>query len=210
MKKKACVLVLAVVTLSGCIVGETDHGIVIEGDGSVSWMVLERQVRSNAEESGERTSEEQAFLDELRRGEHPVEQAFRRLGAESVDLQLLRDRRPFAVWTEARFASVESLAWELVNQLGLEGEVKYRDDGELHRLEVLIDPSTFEGELEDEAVRALVDELSSYRVFINEGRFLATEGFEIVDDGMTAIPIERSEDQEESPLRLTLEWTVRS
>ncbi len=72
LKKMQAVLMLAGSGLlaTGCLVGETTHGLYLDPDGGVTWTVRQQDVRSNSEER--RAEEEESFLANVRAGRHAV------------------------------------------------------------------------------------------------------------------------------------------
>ncbi len=207
MKHGAIILSVALLA-TACMVGEATHRIYLEPDGGVSWVVHEHELRSTSGPA-ERDAEETAFLADALLGLHPVARAFDLLGPASVDHRLLRADRPFELRTDARFHSVEELVIDLFDQLGLNGAVSLRSDDGVTHLEVVIEPCCGDYDLPDDDILALADDLSSYRIVMTEGRFVQAVGFDLLEEGVIAAPIDSEvdcEDQPEKPLVLSLSW----
>ena len=210
MKKHFWIVIVLTVMLGGCIVGETSHRIYIEPGGLVQWVVLETELRSNADTPERRANEEARLVESVVVDDHPVRRAFELLGAQDSRSELLRDRRPYAVWTEARFRSVEEVVREALYWLGIRGEVSFTTIDGISRLQVWLPPDQ-DDEVVDESVLNLVADLEDYRIVLTEGRFVEAMGFELEEEGRVAVPkapIEQDDDRAAAPLVLVLAWTV--
>lgn len=210
MKKSMWIVIVIAAVLAGCIVGESSHRIYVQPDGAVQWVVLERELRSNADTAEKRAAEEAQLVDRVLMDDHPVRSAFELLGAQDCRSELLRDRRPYAVWTEARFRSVEELVHELLYLLGVRGEVDFTTVDGIARLQVCLSADQ-EDEVVDETVLHLAADLEDYRIVLTEGRFVEAVGFELEEDGRVAVPqapSEEDDDRAAAPLVLVLAWTV--
>jgi len=203
--------VVAAVT-TGCIYEETSHTLYLEPSGALSWVVLERHVRSDEGTEEKRRAEEDAYLRPVLAGEHPVNRALANLGASRVTTELLRETRPYWVLTEAEFVSAETMAQRLLDELSVTGWARLWSEGERTTFEVVVDlPDEEEvGDVPDDAlVLELVDVLESYTIILTRGEFVAAENFTI--DGDTAVPVEPDEEQmkAEGQVRFTLTWVAK-
>ena len=104
--KKTLIACLVALMVAGCIVKETRHTLYLEPDGSLTWTVVEEQVRSDADTAEDREREESEYL-ALVAGDYPVAAALSSLRGFDVRTNLVRERRPYLVVTEAGFDSVE-------------------------------------------------------------------------------------------------------
>ncbi len=205
--KQFLIIVVVALLASACIVGESTHQIYIDPEGGVTWVVHEREVRSISE-LPEQGAEEEGFLADALLGVHPVALAFDLLGPDRLDYRLLRTERPFELRTEARFRSVEDLAVNLLDRLDLNGTVSLWTEDGVTCLEVVIEPCG-DDDVPDDDIIALADELSSYRLVMTQGRFVDAVGFDLLEEGVVAVPVESEVDCEGSPdkpLVLSLSW----
>lgn len=208
---KALILLVGTTLAAGCLVGETTHTLYLDPDGSVTWNVLERNIRSDATDPAERRGEEDAYISRAWAAGHPIARALAGLGARSLDSRVLRPERPFTVMTEARFRALDELADEFVYQLGVAGSFDVETEGPLSRFVLSLHPDEEEGEEENEEVLALVADLDDYRIVLTRGRFVEATGFEISDDRTVAIPEELSEEEvtaNDGALIYSLTWTL--
>jgi hypothetical protein len=209
MRRTLVVLSLAALA-AACIVKSTTHTLYLESDASVTWTVLEDQVHSDTTEPAESFSEEQRFLDAITAGEHPVALALANLGGRDLCTTVLRDRRPFTVYTRACFPSLEGLAQALLDQLGLPGTatLSVNDGVSTLRLNLDID-EVAEGDDDERPVLALVEDADAYRLVASSARFVAASGFAIEDDGRTVrfdLPSEEEILARGGSLEVSLSW----
>jgi len=207
----SAVAMIALLT-TGCLVKHTRHTLYLEPDGAVSWMVIEKDIRSVADDPEERRAQESEYLDLFAAGEHPVALALERLGGANLRSSWLRDRRPYATVTEADFASVETLVQEFFDQLGVPGEVELRHEDSRHELvmTVLIEDDGEQAPEEDEELLGLVEDADAYRIVLTAGQFVDAEGFTLHEGDTVAMFDERSEDEIDrlgGILTLRLSWT---
>ncbi len=202
------IIVLAAFASIGCIVGETNHLIYLEPDGAVTWVVFERDVRSIDGDTDKQLQQEDQFLAEVRDGSHPVAQGFDALTPRSIKHHLLRNIRPFSVWTEARFERADDLVFSSLDLLGVPALVEMWADGDLTTLEIIIMVDEAQEENVDERVLALVDDPEAYSIRLTRGSFVAAIGFEIEEDGAIARPAfpDEADRKEGEPLVLSLSW----
>lgn len=202
-------LATASLLLAGCLDKETTHTLYLDADGSVVWQVLERDIRSDANDPEERAAEEREYVELFSLGRHDVAEGLRVLGPDSLDATMLRDRRPYTTMTTARFPAVDALARELLYRLGVSGTVEYETSGGEHRLTVCIDVEEDDADPpgEGEAL-ALVEDTENYRIFLTDGVFTEAEGFELRDGGRSATiaEIDEEEMEEGGTLLLRLVW----
>jgi hypothetical protein len=196
--------------LSACLLEEVRHDLYLEVDGGLTWTVLEERIRSDAPDTVDGQNEEATFLKEAADGAHGVAKALRLLGAEQVSSHLLRDRRPFAVWTEGRFASLAAAGQKMIEGLGLEGRFEAHSDasGGCLLLEVVVEDedAAVPG---DEALIDLLADASDYRLVLVRGQFTVAEGFELSDENTVAAPLAPATEPETGQtLRWSLSWTT--
>jgi PAS domain-containing protein len=197
-----------------CIQRETTHTWYLSPGGEVTWMTIERDIRSDEREPDDRYREEQEVVDRLAAGEHPVQVALRRLGADSVRVRVLRRERPYAVMTEGRFARADQMIQRLLDDMRLPGSAVISGEGHETTLEIVMDAPSDESESGEESpVDALTDCDAPYRFVLTEGRFVAATGFTLEGDGTIARLDERILEglhDADVPVRLSLTWAVTS
>jgi len=190
MKRYLGLLAVVAVTLgsAGCLVKETTHRVYLSPAGSVAWMVLEQGVRSNEDDARTRAHEEREWLDAIAADAHQVAEGLRRLGPDRVSTRLLRSERPYMVLTDARFERVDKVIGRFFEELGLRGEATLAADGRDTVLSISLDLSSLDDPEPDieSPVTALLEDLDRYRFALNDGRFVAATGFDIVDNGTAA------------------------
>jgi hypothetical protein len=114
--------------LSGCLRKEVRQTLYLSPSGVV-WSVVEAGVRSDEDSTDKRTAEEHDYFLAADAGRHPVAQAFRRLGAQSVQTTWLRRERPYSVVTEARFPDLRQLALAILRDAQAQGDVSLARSG---------------------------------------------------------------------------------
>jgi hypothetical protein len=190
-------LAVASLLLTGCLEKETTHTLYLDADGGVTWMVLEREIRSQESDPSERQAEEREYLDLFAQGRHPVAEALRALNPDDVKTVMLRDQRPFSTMTQARFPAVDVLVRELLHQLGVTATVDYVAVGTQRHLTVRFEESDDDPPGDGE-VLALIEELQSYRLVLTDGVFTSAEGFELSNDDRWAVLSEIDEEELEA------------
>jgi hypothetical protein len=210
MRKGYPFIILGALLICGCLVSETTHTFYIEPDGSVTWTVLEKDVRSTEKDKDERSREEEAYISSARLEDHPVARAFELLDPFSLESHVLRQERPYTVFTTARFESLEVLSRNLLEALQVTGgtaDVGTKDG--LHHF-VLTLPREVDGEEnedEESPLLALAEDLENYHIVLTNGRFVDAVGFELENDGTMAVPVEIDHDGTGADLIYSLTWT---
>jgi hypothetical protein len=198
-----CGLVAAALC-GGCLQKDVTQSIYLT-PGGVVWSVIERDVRSDTREPAGRIREESDYFLAAGAGEHPVAQALRRLGARAVTTTWLRRERPYSVMTEGRFADIRELAAALIRDAGAQGDATLSHEGCVTRLAVRVDANPAV-EPDDRAADALIAEPDRYRIVLTEGRFVAADGFRILDDAV-AVP-DAGKTTRDGVLTLALAWAA--
>ena len=217
MRNLLTISVLAVTVLSSaCLVGETTHTLYLDPSGSVTWVVLEQEMRSDAGDPQERDSEEAHYIDHAYRGEHPIGRALQALFPTSSQVRVLRGQRPFTVVTEAHYDRLDHLAVDLLRGLGGTGTAGLRMEGAEMLLELTVDVrATLECDDEgEEVLHPLLADPDDYRIVLTSGRFVDAVGFELQSHDTVAVPQSMEEDEleeqmdDDGKLTLSLRWTV--
>lgn len=224
MNKTLSLSLFAVILAAGCVRKETSHTLYLDPNGAVTWMVLEKDIRSDAHDRRERDQKEEDFMAPRRSGEHGMAQALEQLDAEWVETRVLRDTRPYMVVTEARFDSLDRVIQSFFEQLGAPVYAELRADGDRTRLVILCnledwdeaEQSESEGE-EDDVLVELMFDADEYRLVLTEGEFVDARGFELADEKTVAVLIDQSReeieaieevDQNGCVVIYSLTWTV--
>jgi hypothetical protein len=199
MRKALAVLPIAgaALMLGGCLQKETTHTLYLAPAGAVTWVAFEKDVRSDANEAAERRVEEQAYLSSVSAGTHGIARAFAALEPVSQRTWVLRADRPFIVVTEARFSRIDRLVERMLADLRVPSHVSLTRAGGWTTLLIQMDVAAAMADESDRstAVTDLIEDFARYRIVLTGGRFAGAQGFTLSDDGMTAAPIEMSEDE---------------
>ena len=221
----AGLLAVAMTGAAGCLVKQTTHTIHLSPEGTVDWVVIEREIRSDERDPAARAREERDYLAAARLGTHPVAEAFALLGPTEVQTQVYRDERPFMVVTRARFERLDWVGQRVLDRTGVPGESRFETVPGGVKWTFVAGPEPSEEESSHEqgrgggghrradeagALGALVEDAVAYRIVLTSGRFVDAVGFTIVDGGSAAV-LEEQEDGGEEPDRiaLSLTWTTR-
>jgi len=208
----AGLLAVAMTGAAGCLVKQTTHTIHLSPEGTVDWVVIEREIRSDERDPVARAREERDYLAAARLGTHPVAEAFAWLGPTEVQTHVYRDERPFMVVTRARFERLDWVGQRVLDRTGVPGESRFETVPGGVKWTFVAGPEPSEEESSDEAgaLGALVEDAVAYRIVLTSGRFVDAVGFTIVDGGSAAV-LEEQEDGGEEPDRiaLSLTWTTK-
>jgi hypothetical protein len=206
-------LPLSVVALfaSGCLIQDTTQTIYLEPDGSVTWSVLQRNVRSDEKRLDDRLREEGRFITDATAERHPIKLAFLRLNATDVRSLIVRAARPYTVLTEARFPQLDTLMEQFASAGGGRATSRLdRHDGVISWTLAVSDddgPPVRDG---DKIINALGDSFDGCRFVLTAGRFISADGFELSDDKRIAtlrVPNDRPTASPGATLRFSLTWT---
>ena len=216
MKSLAALLALLVPVLvnAGCLVKESASTLSLEPDGSVRWVVLERDIHATGDTPADRQREEEQFMEAVAAGTHPVALAFRSLGATSVTSQVVSAEWPFAVQTEAQFSDIARIWHDYFDRIGIQAQSSLQRSGNRTTWTLIVDmPEQREGP----EVVADADDLESLwpgdappPFMMRHGQFVDAVGFDISDDGRVARGKDLSDrDWDKEPrLVLSLTWVA--
>jgi hypothetical protein len=194
---------LAVVGLAslgaGCIEKDTRSVIYLEPDGSLTWTVLETDVRSNSEKPDERVQEESDYRRTMLSNPTPLVLLFESLGGRKVSRTVLKDTVPFEVHTSAEFDRLDLLIERVCAAASYVCVAGMTTDGRRTTLTVeMVSEADVPGPEQD----ALNDALGTLKFVLAEGRFVHASGFAL--GGRTATLDEKLPDGD--PIRITLTW----
>jgi len=195
----------------GCLIKDTTETIYLEPDGSVTWTVLEKDVRSGEKTATARAREDTDYIAAATAERHPIALAFSRLDPMDVRTQILRAERPYAVLTVARFTRLDVLMERFAETIGSTAtSVLDRHDGVVTWTWTVSDDDGAPAQEQDKGVDALGDSFEHCRFVLSAGRFVSAEGFELSDDKREAtlrIPDKSNGTSPTALLRFSLTWT---
>jgi hypothetical protein len=193
---------------SGCLLKDDTSTWYLDPTGAVSWSVVEKDVRSDAQTAIDRQNEELSYIGAARAQNHPVARGLNQLGPMELRTRLLRATVPFTVITEAKFAGIDRLGTQIISRSGLTGtSVLSRDPEGTTWTLTAIDPHAVNGASEpDDDLSALP--IDGLKVVLLEGRFLSAEGFDLSADRRVATLLSFDSDpfQDKATMALKLKW----
>ena len=214
MWKIVLILLAATVLAAGCLIMDTDHTLYLDPDGALTWSVLEKDVRSDEEDPGERLEEERAYLERAWRNEHEAAEGLYALRPLGLETRVLRDRRPYTVLTTARFPSIDAVFQEMLDLEGIPGRAVLEDEFGLRRFVVTIPLDDLDLEENDEEAEGECETVLGFwdinRILLTEGEFVEAIGFEIDGDSAVLKEIDEETLERGGELTLSLTWTTVS
>jgi hypothetical protein len=217
MKRTTLILAMAAsLAATACLQKDTTSTIYLRQDGSLDWVVLEQNVRSDETDAAKRITEEFAYVDEVARGEHGVVEAFLALGADDVRIRWLRSERPYAVMVDARFDSLAGLFERPLTKCGIPHEVGITQDGGVTTWRLWIDVGPDGENVQgndaegcDDGLDGLTDALN-WTIVLESGAFTYATGFKLEGTDTAVIDKEAGENAVKTSGRfeLSLSWTA--
>ena len=210
IQRAILVIAAAALTSGGCLLKDVTETWYLEPDGGVTWVAMEKDVRSDAQAEADRRNEEETYYQDVMREVHPAARGFRALGTARLRTRILRSEIPFSIVTEGRFAALDDLGQRIISISGLAGTSLLTRDGASREWTFTIRDPHAENARPDEDVMALLGDLDTLQVVLVTGRFESAQLFEISADRRVA-RIDRAQlkDMDESAvLVLKLKWTV--
>ncbi len=184
----------------GCLVKDVTQTVYLEPGGTVTWAVLEKDVRSDGH-----TADDAVAI-----GRHPVALAFSQLRPTDLRTTILRAERPYTVLTEARFTSLDQVMRLFTSKLGARATSTLERHNGLVMWTLTVYPGSMESD-ENETVAPLIDFFDRGRFVLASGQFRGAVGLDLSEDRHVAT-IHMPEDvsgegaSTTEPLRLSLEW----
>lgn len=206
----AAVMTAAVLS-AGCLLKDVAETWYLDENGAVTWVVAEKDVRSDAQAPADRDEEERAYYQSVKQENHPAARAFRALGADKLRTRILRGELPFTVVTEGRFSGLDVLGQRVIIATGLAGSsVVTRDDNTFDWTFTVRDPHA-ESPKADEDVTALMSDLDKLQVVLTKGHFDSGQLFTISKDRRVATFDESQlkDVDENTVVVLRLRWRTR-
>jgi hypothetical protein len=187
--RKTCIGWVSLLTVTalapGCLVKEVTQTVCLEPGGAVTWIVLEKDVRSEEDSAQKRVREEADYFNAALTGRHPAAMGLSQLAPLDVRTTILRDRRPYAVLTEARFARFETLMETLASNLGREAtSTLEQHDGVVTWTLTVQSDSASSTAAED--LGPLIELLDHGEVVLATGHFTRAVGFDLSHDKRAA------------------------
>ena len=141
----------------------------------------------------------------------PAPAATSLLAPAALDARIVRAEPPFAVQTEARFAAIDDVFRDVLDLFEIPAIVELREEDGLARLRITAWPDEMPDEnknleAEEPAAGILLALFLECRIVLAEGSFVEARGFEILDGGSAARPVDNDE---EEPAIFELSWTTR-
>ena len=192
---------------AGCLEKETRSTAYVEDDGTVTWVVVESEVRSDESNAEDARREESEHLSACRSGTAPVPEALAAIGGRDVRADVLRDRVPFETLSSARFSSLEHLARSFCDAAGWTCETATVTTASHTTWSWTVPVSPGRDDKSASPVDPLSDALSTLRVVVAGGRLIAARGFNLEGDRAAAlIP---PEDEKGETFTFSLTWERR-
>ena len=186
IRRAFALLIAAALVSGGCLLKDVADTWYVEPDGGVTWVVMEKDVRSDAQAEADRRNEEETFYQDVLREVHPAARGFRALGAVRLRTRILRSEVPFTVVTEGRFDSLEELGRRIISMSGLAGASVLTRDGASREWTFTIRDPHAENPRPNEDVMALLGDLDTLQVVLVTGRFESAQLFELSADRRVA------------------------
>jgi hypothetical protein len=197
---------------TGCLIKDTTETWYVTAAGDVTWVVLEKDVRSDAKTAADRQKEESEYWLAVQQQRHPIAAGLQEMGGAKMRTTVLRAEAPYTVQTEARFTGLDELGRRLLASVGVIGtSIVTRDGLAWEWTLVARDPSSLMSTTEpSDEVESVLADADTLRVVLTAGRFVSAEGFSISSDQRVAtfeLKKEPPSDQPEEPVvRLRLAW----
>jgi hypothetical protein len=203
---------LAAMLTSGCLLKDTTETWYVDGSGAVTWVVTEKDVRSDANTITDRQQEESVYWLAVQQQRHPMAAGLQELGGAKARTLVLRGEAPYTIQTEAHFTGLDELGRRILAATGAMGDSAITREGPQWEWKLLVrDPASLGSVGEpSEGISALMDDMKALKVVLLSGRFESAQGFDLSNDRRVATLIEKdatSHSQAEEPaLTLRLVW----
>ena len=203
------------IAAAGCLQRDVTETWYVDGNGAVTWVVNEQNVRSDSQSPVDRRTEEGEYWLAVQQDRHGIVEGLRELRGERIRTVVLRAESPYAVQTEGKFSGLDILGQRLIAAIGATGtSVVRRNQAGWEWTLTVRDPSALDATGEPSTgVSDLLDGLDHLKVFLVAGRFDAAEGFSLSKDGRVAAfdyKAFENKDSEQPAITLRLSWTTFS
>jgi hypothetical protein len=214
MAARSCALVVALgFAASACIVSDTTQTWYVEPNGRVTWVVDEKDVRSDCQSAEDRRREEADFWLSVQQERHGAAAGLLELSGARAKTLVLRSEVPFHVRTEGKFAGLDVIGQRLIGVVAGTGTSLIKQDADRSEWTLVMRDPAASGTTGDpsDAVAHLIGSLDTLKVVLVGGRFEDAEGFKLSDDRRVA-SFEATEPDtpkgEEPTVKLRLAWRV--
>jgi len=204
-------LAAASVLASGCLQKDVTEAWYLDETGAVTWVVIEKDVRSDAHAEADRQNEERTYYQDVTREQHMVARGFRALGATNLRTRILRSEVPYTVVTEGRFTGLDELGRRIIAASGLAGTSVVTREGNTWEWTFTIRDPHAEDVKPNEDVAALLGDLDKLQVVLVTGRFETAQLFSLSDDRRVATFDESQLKDlgEDATMAMKLRWRTR-
>ena len=216
MRRALTIIALtAAMATTGCLQKDTTSTMYLRTDGSLDWVVFERDVRSDEADGAKREAEEFRYVNSIVLDQHPVAESFRALGSQDVRTRLLRDSRPYAAMIDGRFDSLSRLFDSQLAGCGVNYDISQTIEGDVTtwRLwaDIGVDGEKLAGGSDCGAALGGLSDALAVTIILLDGTFTKAEGFtlsgsdtaKILDDADGSDRLKKNDGQ----LVLSLSWT---
>lgn len=208
--KSAVVVAFAGLMLSGCLLKDASETWYVDATGAVTWVVTEKDVRSDAKAMADRQQEESVYWLAVQQQRHPMAMGLQELRGTNLRTLVLRDQAPYTVQTEAKFTGLDELGRRMLAAIGALGQSTLTREGDVYEWTFVVrDPKSL-GSTTDPSdnVEALMVEFGSLKVVLTSGHFESVLGFTLSNDNRVASCDEKYFDQqdEQQAITIKLRW----
>lgn len=187
MKRMALLLILAATSAAAaCLQKDTTSTMYLRRDGSFDWVVLEQNVRSDANDEAARLDEEAGYTSAVAGGEIGTVHGFLALGGDDIRVRWLRRARPYAVMVDARFDSLARVFDRMLSPCGIPYESVITESDGVTTWTLVADVGVGGERLDGRSPEAcgqglaeLSDAFETLRIVLESGHFTAATGFTI-------------------------------
>jgi hypothetical protein len=197
---------------AGCLQKDTTGTWYVNPSGEVTWVVVEEDVRSDANTLADRQVEESQYWLAVQQERHPVAAGLQELGGAKLKTIVLRDEAPYSVRTEARFSGLDELGRRMIAAINVMGTSILTRDGDTWDWTMTVrDPSSPMSVSEpSDNVNAVMIDMDTLRIVLVAGRFEYAEGFDLSGDRRVATMQTKDKSThaqpEEPTVKLRLVW----
>lgn len=216
MTRRALGLTLvAAISAAACLQKDTTSTMYLRRDGSFDWVVLEQNVRSDANDEAAQLDEEAGYANAVARGEFGTVNGFLALGGDDIRVRWLRRARPYAVMVDARFDSLARVFDRPFSPCGIPYQSAITESEGVTTWTLLLDVGVDGERLEaagsdacGQGVGELSDALERLRIVLESGNFTAATGFTLQGTVAAVIDEKAIEESVKSTgvVELSLSW----
>lgn len=181
---------------------ETRSVLYLQPDGAATWTVLEWNIEPGMSDPEDtRQAAERDFLARARSGSYGVKAIFEMSGATWSSTTLLKETRPFEIYTLGEFRSIDVMFRDLYVAAGAICTSTLEHNGSVVRWTLRVEDSSDTAVPDIDAILTAVEKM---QVVLTKGHFVDARGFKILDDRTAEIASDDGRDGE--PETLMLAW----